>query len=1244
MLHPMEGESGPQVLPLNNLSNNGPPFFQHQFFPRSCEHVQGGKQVVSNRLSLSLDSSDGHWPPPVFEKQAESLELRDSESHRAGWDMSEWYWDSLFFRARPADRVSSESMTADNNAETSASKLDSGDGTSDLGLGSCSTREELQTDVLERANILGKAVCDRTKFGSMEDESSDDVGNLTLKLGGRSYSSLDDTASGSQNGKRCRVSSPGHQRPTCQVDGCQEDLSNAKDYHRRHKVCDMHSKAAKAPVARSMQRFCQQCSRFHPLQEFDEGKRSCRRRLAGHNRRRRKTQPDSAAARAFLLAQDCTSRTAGLLNLLNFISLLQEKPCERANGSLNDRDLIVEHLRKLAASSALSHNTSGAANLNNVVPEHGTHMRGQSNDLKFNDGHFDGRSTVGVHQQALPSPEQLLLALSSPDAETLAALLQTCLKGQTSLVSKTMQESILQHLLQTHLSNQFSVLAPAAENFNKQNLPTPIPKRTLDSIDLSQPSMKGSSSLQHRVSGMAAYLSPLEKSRQEGESASQNAYAKQPHLDFSRTASTNLNSMRSGSTLGANIELRRTATVSCTRAEERREAQASPFQNSYPVGNSQQRHNTNSLWSKTHSQCESHHDNSYANIQDRTGRISFKLFDRNPGDFPQLLRTQILEWLSHVPSEMESYIRPGCVILTLYLSMPEQRWKELSMDFRDSLKRLLKDSISDFWCKGRILVQMLHQNAYIVDGEIQDVQFFPPSKVEIIGLRPVAVIAGQPTNLVLRGRNLYETSLRILCAYQGRYGHRDSSWLMHDYQEKHTNCGKDSVEGEGHFEERKFTFVGGPCNAVGRCFIEIETQGHVGSFVPVIVADKAVCNELNMLEIEMESPCCLAEQNGDHLKEDNFVRHVRETDASNFLHDLGWIFQKSFWQMNGVLPEEALPFQSPGGVMKRLLTFAVERDWCAVVNKLLDILFNIKEGPVYVQIRDALQIIKEVNPLHKAVKRKYLPMVKFLLAYVPRVMSQTLENSSSIGISRARESELLMQFIRNNHFVFTPDMAGPAKLTPLHIAASMQDAEDMVDVLTSDPCKIGLSAWINAKDAAGHTPFDCALARGSFRYIQMVSGKLAKVENPLQVTIDIPESPALALLHQNTQPVALMQQDPQSEHTSNSANQNITTTAGASADLVADKGTLELTLWQRPYLEGPDVHRSHLNVKNCHQQSKRFSRYVGGMKGPMYRPFMLSMIAIAAVCVCVCLFWKSLPQIQNVLSPFVWESLDFGPR
>ncbi|KAI6706532.1 hypothetical protein NL676_009494 [Syzygium grande] len=77
--------------------------------------------------------------------------------------------------------------------------------------------------------------------------------------------------------------------PRCQAEGCNADLTHAKHYHRRHKVCEFHSKAAAVIAAGLTQRFCQQCSRFHLLAEFDNGKRSCRKRLADHNRRRRKS-------------------------------------------------------------------------------------------------------------------------------------------------------------------------------------------------------------------------------------------------------------------------------------------------------------------------------------------------------------------------------------------------------------------------------------------------------------------------------------------------------------------------------------------------------------------------------------------------------------------------------------------------------------------------------------------------------------------------------------------------------------------------------------------------------------------------------------------------------------------------------------------------------------------------------------------------------------------------------------------
>ncbi|WCJ30813.1 squamosa promoter binding protein-like 4 [Euphorbia peplus] len=74
----------------------------------------------------------------------------------------------------------------------------------------------------------------------------------------------------------------------CQAEKCVADLSDLKPYYRKHRICENHSKAQIVLVDGNMQRFCQQCSRFHDLSEFDDTKRSCRRRLAGHNNRRRK--------------------------------------------------------------------------------------------------------------------------------------------------------------------------------------------------------------------------------------------------------------------------------------------------------------------------------------------------------------------------------------------------------------------------------------------------------------------------------------------------------------------------------------------------------------------------------------------------------------------------------------------------------------------------------------------------------------------------------------------------------------------------------------------------------------------------------------------------------------------------------------------------------------------------------------------------------------------------------------------
>ncbi|XP_011090065.1 squamosa promoter-binding-like protein 7 isoform X2 [Sesamum indicum] len=149
--------------------------------------------------------------------------------------------------------------------------------------------------------------------------------------------------------------------PRCQVEGCEVVLLNAKDYHRRHKVCEMHAKAPKVVVLGIEQRFCQQCSRFHAVAEFDESKRSCRRRLAGHNERRRKSsqEPQSLAKKHsqgrhahFLNSSQCA---LSLLSSTNYNpwNITQPSADLPARCSAALRELIAENRASILAGRQL---------------------------------------------------------------------------------------------------------------------------------------------------------------------------------------------------------------------------------------------------------------------------------------------------------------------------------------------------------------------------------------------------------------------------------------------------------------------------------------------------------------------------------------------------------------------------------------------------------------------------------------------------------------------------------------------------------------------------------------------------------------------------------------------------------------------------------------------------------------------------------------------------------------------------
>ncbi|KAL9240976.1 hypothetical protein vseg_015137 [Gypsophila vaccaria] len=88
---------------------------------------------------------------------------------------------------------------------------------------------------------------------SVVESSTRESSLIDLKLGGIGGDNLN------LNSDSCRGRAPSSESstPVRRVYDCNKDLSSAKKYHKRHKVCDAHSKTSKVVVNGIEQRFCQ---------------------------------------------------------------------------------------------------------------------------------------------------------------------------------------------------------------------------------------------------------------------------------------------------------------------------------------------------------------------------------------------------------------------------------------------------------------------------------------------------------------------------------------------------------------------------------------------------------------------------------------------------------------------------------------------------------------------------------------------------------------------------------------------------------------------------------------------------------------------------------------------------------------------------------------------------------------------------------------------------------------------------
>ncbi|KAJ4916294.1 Squamosa promoter-binding-like protein 14 [Raphanus sativus] len=821
--------------------------------------------------------------------------------------------------------------------------------------------------------------------------------------------------------KKGRSGSPGNY-PVCQVDNCSQDLSHGKDYHRRHKVCEVHSKATKALVGKQMQRFCQQCSRFHLLSEFDEGKRSCRRRLAGHNRRRRKTTHPEEVASGVVVPGNRDNNTSNanmdLMALLTALACAQGKNEVRPMGSpaVPQREQLLQILNKINALPLPMDLVSKLNNIGSLARKNTDHqVVNPQNDV-------NGASPSTMDLLAVLSET---LGSSSPDA--LAILSQGGFGTKDNDKAKL---SSYDHVATTNLEKRtVGGERSSSSNQSPSQDSDSHAQDTRSSLSLQLFTSSPEDESRPRKYYSSASSNPVEDRSPSSSPVMQELFPLQRSPETMRSKNHNNTSpVRTGGCLP--LDLFGASNRGAANPNFKGFGQQCGYASS---GSDYSPPSLNS------------------DAQDRTGKIVFKLLDKDPSQLPGTLRTEIYNWLSNIPSEMESYIRPGCVVLSVYVAMSPASWEQLEQNLLQRVAVMLQDSHSGFWRNSRFIVNTGRQLASHKNGRIRCSKSWRTwNSPELISVSPVAVVAGEKTSLVVKGRSLTNDGISIRCTHMGSYVSMEATGAASKraiFDELNVKC---------------FRVNNAQPGFLGRCFIEVE-NGFRGDSFPLIIANSSICKELNRLEEEFH-PTEKQAQTSDH-------RPTSREETLCFLNELGWLFQKN---QTTEQPREQSEFSLSR--FKFLLVCSVERDFCSVIRTLLDMLVErnvVNDEPN----REALDMLAEIQLLNRAVKRKNKKMVELLIHY-----------SVNLGSSKK--------------LVFLPNITGPGGITPLHLAACTSDSDDMVDLLTNDPQEIGLSSWNSLCDATGQTPYSYAAMRNNHTYNSLVARKLADKTNK-QVSLNI---------------------------------------------------------------------------------------------------------------------------------------------
>lgn len=273
-----------------------------------------------------------------------------------------------------------------------------------------------------------------------------------------------------------------------------------------------------------------------------------------------------------------------------------------------------------------------------------------------------------------------------------------------------------------------------------------------------------------------------------------------------------------------------------------------------------------------------------------TGRISFKLYDWNPAEFPRRLRHQIFQWLASMPVELEGYVRPGCTILTVFIAMPDSMWVKLCGDPVASIQSLVVPG-SMLFGKGSFYVYLNNVIFRVLkDGTSVAKVRVKKEAPKLHYVHPTCFEAGKPMEFLVCGSNLLQPKFRLLVSFSGDYlSYDDVSFSSLSYKED------DDASSTHDHQLLKIFVPRTKSNLFGPAFIEVENESGVSNFIPILIGDQPMCSEMNNLQRKLETSLRLKGfQFADASSSSSCdVSSLRMKNFSEFILDVAWLLKGS---------------------------------------------------------------------------------------------------------------------------------------------------------------------------------------------------------------------------------------------------------------------------------------------------------------------------------------------------------------